>query len=235
MAKDDIPGERQRAFPRGRAKEQRLVQGLLSGRCGTRDMGGAGAVLTDFSIPAIAIARDPGIEFPRHETNSWKKQDPGQEFPAGKQHRDTSPSVRAAIDSAARVHRLHPTQGRVAVHLRETPLRFGVVGVEELDEAAAVEAAHARGAGPAQRASSVIENGELRHALFSVAGQESDEHFILLRRILPAPFQLFQAPYEVRGKSWETAQQNLRTGQAKAAPHNSLSARTECGAQVGSK
>src|SRR3989441_4990944 len=170
MAKDDIPGERQRAFPRERAKEQRLVQGLLSGRCGTRDMGGAGAVLTDFSIPAIAIARDPGIEFLRHETNSWKKQDPGQEFPAGKQHRDTSPSVRAAIDSAARVHRLHPTQGRVAVHLRETPLRFGVVGVEELDEAAAVEAAAARGAGPAQGANSAIENGEVRHALFSVAG-----------------------------------------------------------------
>src|SRR5438876_201192 len=128
MAKDDIPGERQRAFPRGRAKEQRLVQGLLSGRCGTRDMGGAGAVLTDFSIPAIAIARDPGIEFLRnryrwnreicedgsctahvpgavltdfsipaiaiardpgieflrHETNSWKKQDPGIRFVAQK-------------------------------------------------------------------------------------------------------------------------------------------------------
>src|SRR5712692_5811943 len=58
-------------------------RGAVSRRLGLTGMDRAGAVGTQLGVPPVAVARDPGVDLPRHEVNPWNQQEPRHEFPAG--------------------------------------------------------------------------------------------------------------------------------------------------------
>jgi len=95
--------------------------------------------------------------------NPRDKQKPGEQLPSGQCQADAGPGISAGVNSSARVDSLHQAHGFFPIHLREADGDVGVVEIEQFDAAARVHAPHARYAGAAQIAGSIVEDSELSH------------------------------------------------------------------------
>src|SRR5208282_5255169 len=84
------------------------------------------------------------------------------------------PDVDAARHAAARVNRLHPAHGQLAVDLREAQLGGRVVQVQELNALAAVKGAYTRDAGAAQAAGTVVQNSKVGHGIAPAGASSLD-------------------------------------------------------------
>src|SRR5712664_620311 len=118
-------------------------------------------------IPAVAVARNPGVEFSRYVSNAGNQKHPSHPAPSGQQQSNASPRIHAAKDAPLRVHRLHPDHGLLAVHLRKSAWRLRIMEVKQFDTAEAVEPPHVCRARTAKRAGSIKQHGQLRHSAIS--------------------------------------------------------------------
>src|SRR6202162_3531162 len=133
-------------------------------RLGLAGVERAGPVGTHIVVPAIAVARDPPVDSPRHEVNSRDREKPRHELPPRQRKPDARPGIRSAVDAPAPIHSLHPAHGLFAIHLRETRRGARIMQVDQLDAPARIDAAHAHHARAAEAAGSVVKHAEFRHA-----------------------------------------------------------------------
>ena len=157
-------------------------------------MHGARAIGARLAIPAVAIPRDPRVDSSGNPANPGHEQNPRHQTPSRKKYANARPGIRAAENTALRIHRLHPARGRLPVNLRKTPHGGRIVEVEEFDASALVPRPHALDARAAQSAGTVVKNRQLSH--------------ILAARILCA-FILDSIPsasgYDARKRKWPHA------------------------------
>lgn len=92
-------------------------------------------------------------------------QEPSCPTPAGQKRTHARPGVDSARNPAGGIDCLHQAERFLAVDLGKASGNIGLVEIDEIDAAAAVEPAHAISAGPAKGALAVEENGEFRHEL----------------------------------------------------------------------
>ena len=90
--------------------------------------------------------------------NPRDKQKPGEQLPSGQCQADAGPGIRARVNPSALVDSLHQAHGFFPIHLREAGGDAGVVEIKQFDAAARVHGPHARHAGAAQIAGSIVEN-----------------------------------------------------------------------------
>src|ERR1700757_4990879 len=126
-------------------------------------MQAASSVLAYRAVPAIAIARNPAVNFSCHPVNSRNQQNPRDELPPRKQRSNSCPGVASAEHFAVRIDSLHQTQRFVLVHLGKSLLRSRVVQIEEFDAPSLVETPCALRASSAQVAGSVEKDCKVRH------------------------------------------------------------------------
>ena len=91
------------------------------------------------------------------------KKKPSKKIPTGEKQSDARPGVRAAPDATVPVDSLHPAHSDLAVDLREALLCGLIVQVQEFNAPVSVKRPHARNAGTAEAAGTVVENGKLGH------------------------------------------------------------------------
>ena len=128
-----------------------------------RKMDGTSTVGAEVTIPAIAVARNPCVDFCCDPVNSRNQKNPGEPIPAGEKESDARPGISAAPDTPACVYPLHRAHGHFAIDLWETSLRGRVIEAEKLDPLVPVKALHARNTGAAKAATSIVKNREFGH------------------------------------------------------------------------
>src|ERR1700722_651790 len=97
---DIIPGQRCREI--GSGFDVRALWGVRR-----LNMQGARAVLAKLAVPAIAIARHPGIEMLRGKMNPGDEKKPGHQLPTRQCEPYARPSVDSGVNAPSRIDGLH--------------------------------------------------------------------------------------------------------------------------------